>query len=310
MKLFAKLKVDPKHLTEDDIGFTISPRINAASRMGVPMEAFRLLSTDDEIEAERVSAYLNQINDERKGIVGSMVKEMHKIIEARSANESMRNVIVMGNPLWKPALLGLAANSLMEAHSRPVFLWGREGEGTFKGSCRSDGSVDVLLLMSKTLPGVFAQFGGHKMAAGFTISNEKIHFLEEEIAKAYEAARQERVPESIFIDKKLSLDDINWETYRQIEQLAPFGVGNPKPLFLFSNAEVKDFALFGKESNHLRIDFEKAGGKKVSAIAFFTTSSDFGVTLQKGSRINLVATMEKSMFRNFPELRLRIVDLL
>ncbi len=312
LKLFRKLKVNQAEITEDDIGFTIAPRVNAASRMGVPMEAFKLLATTNETEADTLSDYLNKINDERKGIVASMVKEMRKKISEREKNEVMLPVLVMGNPSWKPSLLGLAANTLMESHARPVFLWGRDGgnEGHLKGSCRSDGSVYLNALMKETKPGTFLEYGGHHLAGGFSVSAEKIHLLENELASAYEKIRQQGfTPEENFADARMSLDDLNWNTFREIERFAPFGVGNHKPIFLFDGIEIADVKLFGKEKNHLELGFQNSKNKRVSALSFFSSPEDFGVPLQQGNKINLVATVEKSTFRNFPELRLRIVDI-
>jgi single-stranded-DNA-specific exonuclease len=108
----------------------------------------------------------------------------------------------------------------------------------------------------------------------------------------------------------LEINDISWNTYSVIEKFAPFGAGNPKPLFLFNSILIDQVNHFGKEKNHLKLEFKKSDGKIISAIAFFKTSESFNKILEKGERINLVATMEKSMFRNFPELRLRIVDVI
>ena len=123
LKLLRALGTDQRFLTEEDVGFTISPRINAASRMGVPYDAFRLLSTTDADEAHTLALHLNEINDERKGIVAQITKEVKAIIRERYA-DSPKEVIVMGNPKWKPTILGLVANALMNDHARPVFLWG------------------------------------------------------------------------------------------------------------------------------------------------------------------------------------------
>ncbi len=111
------------------------------------------------------------------------------------------------------------------------------------------------------------------------------------------------------IDKKLLLDHVSWNIYSQIEKFAPFGMDNPKPLFLFENIIISNFKLFGKEQNHLELRFKNTRGEDVIAIAFFTKGEKFGVPIEVGKIINLVATMEKSIFRNFPELRLRIVDI-
>jgi single-stranded-DNA-specific exonuclease len=309
-KLLEKLKVQKRYLTEEDIGFTIGPRINAASRMGVPMDAFRLLSTSDEADADILAEHLNKINDERKGTVAALAKEIKKIIRERY-DDSPRKVIVIGNPEWRPALLGLAANTCANEYNCPVFLWGRDGDGVIKGSCRSAEKANLVELMNKVSSGTFLQFGGHAFSGGFAVSNEKIHTLEEELNNAFEAvasAQTGATAESL-LDWELSLSDVNWDNYKVVEQLAPYGTGNHKPLFLLRNVVPKDVKHFGKEKNHLELVFVKPDGKKLSAITFFKTSKDWGRDVEPEKPVNLVATFEKSMFKNYPELRLRIVDI-
>jgi len=309
-KLFAKLKISQQHINEDDVGFTIGPRINAASRMGVPMDAFNLLATTDEVLADQFVEHLNKINDERKGMVAVLAKEIKKIVRERYAGKTDR-VMVIGNPSWRPALLGLAANSCANEYRSPVFLWGRDGDNVIKGSCRSGESSNLMELMSRAMPGTFLQFGGHAFSGGFSVANDKIHTLEGELNRAYESAPISAAEiGATLLDRELSLSDANWDTYRAIEKLAPFGAGNPKPLFLFRGVFPREVKHFGKEKNHLELVFEKPDGKKLSAIAFFKTSSGWGREVVQNQPLNLVATFEKSMFRNFPELRLRIVDII
>lgn len=308
-RLLSLLGIKANTLTEDDIAFMITPRINAASRMGVPRDAFRLLSTSDEAEAALLAEHLDNKNDERKGVVGSMVKEIKKKIHERG--EEMKKVLVVGNPEWKPSLLGLVANSFSDEHGRPVFLWGREGSNgssVIKGSCRAGGDTNVVSLMEK-IKDVFIDYGGHKGAGGFSVSHEHIHTLEDRLNAAFEELLQEKPADDIvLVDRALSLDDVNWITYGHVERFAPFGCDNPKPLFLFERARISAVKLFGKEKNHLELKFAAPSGKAVSAIAFFSQPEQFAVNVAEGSVVNLVATLEKSTFRNFPELRLRIVD--
>ncbi len=315
-KLFSLLKIDKRYVTEDDIAFMITPRINAASRMGIPRDAFQLLSTTDEVEAGALAEHLNNKNDERKGVVGSMVREIKKKIHER--DEEMKHVLVLGNPEWKPSLLGLVANSFSDEHNRPVFLWGREGvngESIIKGSCRSGNGVSVVLLMEK-IKDVFLEYGGHHGAGGFSVSHENIHTLEQKLNEAYIELQKEKISEpENFVDAQLQLSDVNWNTYDMIHTFAPFGFENPKPIFLFSNVTVSAVKLFGKEKNHLEIKLQDSSisnsekNKEVTAIAFFSDPTKFEVKIEAGSVVNLVATLEKSNFRNFPELRLRVVDI-
>jgi len=309
LKLFSLLRINQNTATEDDIAFMITPRINAASRMGIPRDAFQLLSTTDEVEAGVLAEHLNNKNDERKGVVGSMVKEIKKKIVDR--DEDMKHVLVFGNPEWKPSLLGLVANSFSDLHTRPVFFWGRNGEseGLLKGSCRAGGDTDIVALMEK-VKDVFVEYGGHKGAGGFSVLQENIHTLEDRLNEAFlELMKENKIIEDTLVDKRLSLDDVNWDTYGLVEKFSPFGLDNPKPLFLFENIKVSAMKLFGKEQNHLELKFKNSKNSDVTAIAFFQTGEKFSVPVMVGSSINLVATLEKSTFRNFPELRLRIVDI-
>lgn len=306
MKLLRKLRMDQRYLTEEDVGFTIAPRVNAASRMGIPMDAFRLLSTTDETEADVLSDHLNEMNETRKGVVAAMIKEAKKKI----SSHELRDVIVVGNPAWKPGVLGLAANRLMEDYERPVFVWGREGGAHIKGSCRSDGSVNVVELMVSVREGIFLDVGGHELSGGFSVSHEHIHFLEEEILLAHKKIEKKSATKKIASSESiLSLDQVTWETQKLVEQCAPFGIGNPKPIFLFENIKIKGLKIFGKEKNHLELQFENSAGKKIPAIGFFISQESFETSMDEGTIISLFATLEKSMFRGRPELRLRIVDI-
>lgn len=306
-KLCRKMRTDQRYLTEDDVGFMIGPRINAASRMGEAMDAFRLLSTTDETEADQLADHLNHINDERKGVVASMAKEIKRRIKALG---EVRDVLVMGDPRWRPSLLGLAANSLVEEYQRPVFLWGREGSNTIKGSCRSDGSANVVALMSHS-KNIFIDFGGHRYSGGFSVEHEHIHELEASLLSSYEALRaEEHVPDPEYIDKELSLDEVNWQTYDMVAKLAPFGKENPKPVFLFNDAKVFAIRYFGRDKGHLELILQSPQGAQIPAIQFFVKKKKLPNSLEEGRSIRLVATLEKSMFKRFPELRLRIVDIL
>lgn len=304
-KLCRLMRTDQRTLNEDDIGFMIAPRINAASRMDHPVDAFKLLTTRDEVEAGILAEYLNKINDERKGVVASVVKD----VKRRVSQLGEREVIVLGNPEWRPALLGLVANSLVEEYQRPVFLWGREGSLTLKGSCRSDGSVNVVELMGEARE-VLIEFGGHKFSGGFSLETEKAHLLENVLITAYKKMRiNDEVIEQTFLDGELSLDEVTFETYREIEALSPFGEGNPKPIFLFRDLIVEKIRQFGKRNEHLSLDFAREGGAPISAIAFFATPDAYQKKALEGEKISLVAHLEKSNFKRTPELRLRIVDI-
>ena len=307
-RLLSIIKVDQKNITEDDIGFMISPRINAASRMGVPEDAFNMLVTKDNNDASKYAIHLNKINDERKGVVASMVKEIKKYWKERDPNKE-RKVLVAGNPDWKPSLLGLVANSLMDEHGGPVFLWGREEGKTLKGSCRSDGCASVVDMM-KEAADLFDEYGGHFASGGFSVGIEKVDLLADGLELAYKKVSLGIEKKELIIDDQLNIEDVTLELERQINKLAPFGIDNPKPIFIFKDIEIFDAKIFGKKKDHLKINFKNKKGQIISAIGFFMKADNFGVSLEKGNKINLLANIERSFFLGKEELRLRIIDII
>ncbi|MEK7116918.1 MAG: single-stranded-DNA-specific exonuclease RecJ [Patescibacteria group bacterium] len=322
-KLFSNLKINKNNITEDDIGFMITPRINAASRMGHPLDAFKLLTASDEAEAEAYVKHLDNINNERKVMVAGIVKEAKKKIKEKIESEGEKVVIVLGNPNWRPALLGLAAGSIAEEYNRPVFLWGRshfatpfaqgyggskkasrDEENVLKGSCRSDGAVDLVALMERAKDN-FIEFGGHKLSGGFSVLFEKIHTLEDALIEASTHIVNNE-PE-ILVDAELKLENISENSVAEILKLAPFGAGNEKPLFIFRDILPEKINRFGKTKEHLSINFSD-GLHIIRAISFFTSPDQFGDALKEGIKTNLVANIEKSFYNGSSEIRLRIVD--
>lgn len=308
-ELLRKANVDPKNIIEDDVGFTIVPKLNAASRMDSPMRAFELLSTTDLVKAKTLSDHLDKINTERKTIVAYIMKDVkHKM----SARED-KNIIVIGNPLWRVGVLGLVASKIAEEYKKPAFVWGQEGSDTIRGSCRTWGSVNVVELMTKLPENSLLEFGGHVGAGGFAVAHEEIHFLEERLIAVHESCTgptcAEEDTSGVMIDANITMDDVNEANYKVIEKLAPFGMGNSKPIFRFENVEIKDTREFGKEKNHLELIFLNSRNRPVKAIAFFKTRDSYLNEIKSGNKINLLATFEKSFFAGRTELRLRIVDI-
>lgn len=306
-KLLGKMNIDQRYVTEDDIGFMVAPRLNAASRMDNPRRSYEILSTEDPTEAGVLANHLSKINDERKTIVISIMKEVKKNFEKREMSE----VIVVGNPKWRVGVLGLVAGKIMDEYNKPVFVWGQDENDCLKGSCRSDGTVSMVELMMQTKDS-FLEFGGHEMAGGFTVVNEKIHFLEKDLSSSYSKVKKifNKNIEKADIEGDLSL--VNMKNWKEIEKLAPFGLDNPKPTFLFSGVKIENIKKFGKNGSgeHLEITFSNSGNNKTKAISFFSGVDSFKDTLVEGNNVNLLATFDLSRFRGREELRLRIVGIL
>lgn len=299
-------KLDISNLVEDDITFTLAPKINAASRMDSPMRAFELLATTDITEAGVLTKHLMKLSDERKYTVAQIMKEVNKVM----AKREQRSVVVIGNPSWRVGVLGIVASKIVDEYKKPAFVWGMEGADVIKGSCRGYGNLNLVDLMSALPEGSLIEHGGHAMAGGFAVSHEEVHFLEERLVEAHKTfAMDGEVVSPYNVEADISIDDVTNDNYKVIESMAPYGVGNPKPVFMFRNVPVNSVKEFGKEANHLEVTFMNEMGRIVKAIAFFKTRDSYDSKITAGSRVNLIATFEKSTFAGRTELRLRIVDI-
>ncbi len=307
------IKTRPANVTEDDISFMLGPRINSASRMSHASQAYFLLTTEDEAEATTIAKHLEEKNKERKEAVERVIKDVGLQIDEKN----LTAIIVAGADDWGLGSLGLTSSRLVEKYGRPVWLWSKNANSVIKGSCRSDGSVNLVEVMTEAGgKDFFSDFGGHAMAGGFSLAPEKLSELASLLISAYEKVKKEEIETELLADEELTLGQLTWETYKLIEPMAPFGIGNPKPVFWLKNLEIAEVKYFGNGGLHLELIFKKSDEKKISAIGFFTSPTPddpthiFGdIKLEAGEKIDLLATLEKSMFKNYPELRLRIVDL-
>ncbi len=306
VSLFEKSGINLRHLTETDIVFSITPRLNAASRMAHPDDAFKLLATKNSKEGMVAAEHLSKLNDDRKKIVATIMRDVHKKIALRKQENALPSILVIGDPSWPAGILGLVASKIIEEYQLTTFVWGSEGE-SIKGSCRGVGDIGVVKLM-QGVSHLFRQFGGHEDAGGFTATRETIHFLEDEFNKAYGGIKHEvsRQIMEVAYDLELTLEDVTMENYRALRQMAPFGVGNPKPVFAFKNVIVQSVKQFGKTKEHLEVVLSPS----VRAICWYAKPDSFTELLEDGKVITLLGEFDHSVFRGKEELRLMIVDVI
>lgn len=298
------LKLDPRYITEDDIGFSLGPRINSASRMSHASEAYELLMSEDPTKADAIATILESRNVERRSSVDVILKQAEDLLG--TPEDFKDDVLVVGREDFSLGVLGLTASRLVEKYHKPVFVWGVNGVGEVKGSCRSDGSVNIVELMRSCGANFFNDCGGHVMAGGFSLPLGKEGELRERLNKAFVDAERSEVEREIAYDGELSIDEVTNETYNFIRQFGPFGIDNEKPIFLFKNLIVSEAKMFGNGGLHLELKFKNTAGKAIPAIGFFFNKD---LTFAPGDKVSFLASVEKSYFRRFLELRLRLVDI-
>ncbi len=315
-KLLRGMRVEQRALTEDDIGFMIAPRVNAASRMGEARDAFQLFITTDESEADLLTKKLEKLNRERKAQAGAITRAVHARLKERG---EMRDIIALGDPEWRPSLLGLVANTIAEEYERPVFLWGREGNNSLKGSFRSGGFTQIMELIRATEK-TFAQFGGHSAAGGFTVLDTEVFFLEDRLNKSYAELAPLEEGDSLMgrADAVLTPEEATLSYLTKVEKLAPFGMSNEKPVFLLRDVSIREISRFGKSEEHLKLKIDSHlpaqagdGKKSVDAVTFFVKGPIARVasSLTRGSRAHLLAHLERDTFSRSSPVRLRLLDI-
>ena len=218
-----------RHLDETAIGFALAPRINAAGRTGSPERALRLFMTDDPQTALKQARELDEENRRRQEIEGKILKQA--LSQIRDEIDIVDDcAIILTGENWNPGVIGIVASRLVERFSKPVILLARDGD-SYVGSGRSVKGIHLFNMLS-SMGDLFSRFGGHEMAAGLTISPENVP----EFRRRVRAELENSVDKDVYIpkvyyDMELPPDSFTLELAESIGVLAPFGIGNPAPVF-------------------------------------------------------------------------------
>lgn len=255
--LFDVAGVEPGAVNEGHIGFSLAPRINASGRLQHANLAVRLLTTENEQEAELLALDLDALNRDRQKIVEDMMKEALALLEGRDMDG--QRVIVVAREGWNVGVAGIVASKLLERFYRPVIVFAVDGKtGLAKGSARSIAGFDIHQALT-ACSGLLEHFGGHQAAAGLTLQASRIPELEGSLARlAEEWLSQEDLTPIIQADLACSLSETTLPCIEQLSALAPFGSGNPSPRFVFSKLRIAGKRTMGKDRQHLKLTLESA----------------------------------------------------
>ncbi|MDB5053421.1 MAG: single-stranded exonuclease RecJ [Bacilli bacterium] len=261
--------VERNTVSAGQIGFSLAPRINASGRLDCADTAVRLLITDSEQEAEHLAFDLDVLNKERQRIVEEMTKDALQLVEA-DANFHQRKVIVLAKEDWNVGVIGIVASKLLDKYYRPTIILGIDSQtGMAKGSARSIAGFDLFKALSQSAD-LFKHYGGHQAAAGMTIHQENIPELEQRLQKlAEEWLSEEDYMPIMQADIACELQEVPLELIQQMDQLAPFGMANPSPKFIFRGLRIDELKTIGRDHQHLKLALtEVQHAKTMDAIAF------------------------------------------
>lgn len=307
-ELYKSANINPESIDAYTVGFIIAPRLNAPSRMGRektladhPNMILDLLTTDDKERAKQLSEIIAEVNTTRQEILEKIVKQASS--KAKRLVEAGRLVIVLFDEEWPEGVVGLVASRLVEQFNRPAFVLGGKGE-KIVGSARSIKNfhlVDNLAKIDKLL----SRFGGHAMAAGLSLEKKNLEKFSQKMESiAGQILSDVDFIKNINIDAQIDMEQIGVNLAKQIQKLAPFGMGNPQPIFLI-DGRVRNIRLMGAEKQHLSFVF-RSKNHEVKVVAF--SNAKLADNLQKVENIELIGNIKINRWQEKETAQLMFLD--
>lgn len=289
-------------ISSEHIAYQLAPRLNAGGRLDTAQDALSLLITNNPQEAGALAGRLELLNRERRQVELQVLKEASALLQGQDFS-ACRSLVVAGEG-WNPGVVGLTAGKLAERWNYPSLVLTAQGE-EYAGSGRSAGGIDLYAAL-KSCEHLLTRFGGHKMAAGLALPKDKL----EEFTASFDAAVRDQlgqddlIPETVY-DTALALRDINLETVSLLDQLAPFGLGNPAPQFLMEDLQLVSGKAVGSEKAHLKLTVASQGVVR-EGIAFGQ-----GPALNHlGRQLSLVGSVDRNDFMGKVTAQLKVRALL
>ena len=289
------------------LGYLLGPRVNAGGRVGQADLGTRLLSTEDPDEAAVLALRLDEFNAARKDIEAAVLREAIEYVETKVDPDDP--VIFAIGKDWHPGVIGIVAGRLRERYDRPACVVALDG-GMAKGSGRSMAGIDLgRAVLGAREAGHLFNGGGHAMAAGFTVTEDKIQafiaFVQDEVRRQLQG---ERLLPSLSLDGALAVSAVTSELIEELACVAPFGSGNEEPRFAVVDAQIAKADIVG--SGHVRCFLSGRSGGRLKAIAFNCADSDLGHLLltAAGRRLHLAGTIRADTWQGRTEAQLVIDD--
>ena len=292
-----------KAVTSIQIGFVLAPRINAAGRMGEAELAADLLLTDDPNQAEKLARQLCQLNRERQSVEQEIFAQAIEQIKTIPDNE--RSALVLSSEAWHQGVVGIVASRLAEKFSCPSFMI-HLSDGMGKCSCRSYGGFNLFAAL-ESCSDLLEGFGGHELAAGFTIKEENIPAFRRRINRCASAFLGGEPPvSSLDVDVVLHRPElVTLEEVDALRLLEPYGAGNNRPVFCFQGAKIESMQSVG-QNRHLKLRLSR-GKYSFDAIYFSANRDSCG--LEVGDRVDAAFYLQVNEFRGSRTVQLQMIDL-
>ena len=264
-------------LSATDIGFFLTPQLNALGRLENPREAVNFLIGDDFEVTERIGAKLFALNQARKQVEKGVVSEVKNQIQQGVITLENQRSIMAFHGGWQPGVIGLAAGRIASEYGLPTFLFHETSHGLLKGSCRSNAQVNIFEVLQDAREHLL-QFGGHAAAAGLSLKKEQFPFFKAHVEKVlHERWVEDDFKIKLTCDADLTLEEANSKLLRDLAYVEPFGCGNERPVFYIKGATVIGKPQLIKEE-HVRCMLFADG--VVKPVIFFGRPELFDILLK------------------------------
>ncbi len=292
--------LDDKPITAVSVGYTLAPRINAAGRMGQARLALELLLTRDSVRGVQLAQRLCELNRERQTIEGDIFQQCVDRLD----RAPQTGAVLLADPGWHQGVVGIVASRLCEKYGCPAFMVCLTEDGMGKGSCRSRENINLFELLSGCSE-LLEGFGGHALAAGFTVRAEQVPELARRLrTAALETGGGQYVP-TLAIDAVIQPQELTLRAVEELDRLEPCGTDNPRPVLALRGALVQTCAQVG-HGRHLKLRLE-ARGVELDAIFFSADGAELGV--HPGCRVDVAFYPQINEFRGVRSVQLQVVDL-
>lgn len=291
-----------------EVSHILAPRINAMGRLKHAIDALRLLCTRDSERARTLARQLHLTNRERQILTEEATT--HAMQNVKKSTSQSDTLLFIASELYQEGIIGLVAGKLVEEFYKPAVVVSI-GKEYSKASARSIRGFNIVEAIKET-SFLLKSAGGHPMAAGFTVATKNIDKLKERLLHiAKQKIDEDMLKKVLKIDLPMSLSLVTISLYRQIQKLAPFGVGNPEPTFVSQNVLVANARCVGKEGKHLKLTLSQQGcvsniHNTYEAIGF--GMGEFIKQIGRNTRIDIVYSIDENTWRNRRSLQLKLKD--
>lgn len=301
LALFEYANIRASGINEETIGFTIGPRLNSLGRLSDAKKAVEFLTTNDHEKARIIALELESLNSERQFLTQQVYRSAKDLIE-KDQSLLKYDALVLSNSTWSAGIIGIVANRLVADYGKPVVLFTTAEDGSARGSARSAAELNIIEAIEECSD-LLVGFGGHRMAAGLSIRNEKIPEFRHKLSLSIRKQKNKNEStESLLIDAYLELSQLSLDLAKSIELFAPFGPGNPTVIFATNNLKIINKRWIGKKKEHLIIHVRDSAAKEQKVLYWQAIDADL-----PESNFDLAYTIRTSSYQGKKELQIEWV---